>query len=254
MHRPDKLPWKEPTSAWREPASQPELSGGGISKAHVHSGSERVLRVRSPSARQWNESPRQAEMRLRKAIAGLHTPSPPRGLPAHSPRRPHSAHPLTRTVTAGGLQDELGMTRDVLSAAQQQLLNARRSASAARQAEERALTAVLKTRDEARVQVMQACDEAKQQIVSAQAHPRHHNTAPLPSTRPNRTHNLTHRSPPGSPRSQAKNEEQMAKLRIQLSKQRQSLENELQATQVRARASARAKPRHRHAEAEPRGK
>ena len=187
MHRPDQLPWKEPTSAWREPASQPELSGGGISKAHVHSGSERILRVRSPSARQWNESPRQAEMRLRKAIAGLHTPSPPRGLPAHSPRRPHSAHPLTRTVTAGGLQDELGMTRDVLSAAQQQLLNARRSASAARQAEERALTAVLKTRDEARVQVMQACDEAKQQIVSAQAHPRHHNTAPLPSTRPNRT-------------------------------------------------------------------
>ena len=187
MHRPDKPPWKEPTSAWREPASQPELSGGGISKAHVHSGSERILRVRSPSARQWNESPRQAEMRLRKAIAGLHTPSPPRGLPAHSPRRPHSAHPLTRTVTAGGLQDELGMTRDVLSAAQQQLLNARRSASAARQAEERALTAVLKTRDEARVQVMQACDEAKQQIVSAQAHPRHHNTAPLPSTRPNRT-------------------------------------------------------------------
>ena len=252
MHRPDQLPWKEPTSAWREPASQPELSGGGISKAHVHSGSERILRVRSPSARQWNESPRQAEMRLRKAIAGLHTPSPPRGLPAHSPRRPHSAHPLTRTVTAGGLQDELGMTRDVLSAAQQQLLNARRSASAARQAEERALTAVLKTRDEARVQVMQACDEAKQQIVSAQAHPRHITRHLCPPHVPT-AHNLTPRSPPGSPRSQAKNEEQMAKLRIQLSKQRQSLENELQATQVRARASARANPRHRHAEAESRG-
>ena len=248
MHRPEKLPWKEPTSAWREPASQPELSGGGISKAHVHSGSERILRVRSPSARQWNESPRQAEMRLRKAIAGLHTPSPPRGLPVQSPRRPHSAHPLTRTVTAGGLQDELGMTRDVLSVAQQQLLNARRSASAARQAEERALTAVLKTRDEARVQVMQACDEAKQQIVSAQAHPLHLCLPHVPTAR-----DLTPRSRPGSPRSQAKNEEQMAKLRIQLSKQRQSLENELQATQVRA-ASARANPRHRHAEAEPRGK
>eukprot|EP00964_Phaeocystis_antarctica_P113878 scaffold77848_cov65-Phaeocystis_antarctica.AAC.4 len=187
MHRSDRPPWREPASAWRETTSQPELNGGGFSKAHVHSGSERMLRAGSPSARQWNESPRQAEMRLRKAIAGLHTPSPPRGLPVQSPRRPHSAHPLTRTVTAGGLQDELGMTRDVLSAAQQQLLNARKSASAARQAEERALTAVLKTRDEARVQVMQACDEAKQQIVSAQAHPRHHRAAPLPSTRPNRT-------------------------------------------------------------------
>ena len=182
MYRSDKPAWREPASAWREPTSQPELNGSGFSK-----GSDRILRAGSPSARQWNESPRQAEMRLRKAIAGLHTPSPPRGLPVQSPRRPHSAHPLTRTVTAGGLQDELGMTRDVLSAAQQQLLNARKSASAARQAEERALTAVLKTRDEARVQVMQACDEAKQQIVSAQAHPRHHNTAPLPSTRPNRT-------------------------------------------------------------------
>ena len=65
--------------------------------------------------------------------------------------------------TPNDLQDELGMTRNVLSAAQQQLIEARRSASAARQAEERALAAVLKTRDEARMQVMQACDEAKQQ-------------------------------------------------------------------------------------------
>ena len=196
MHRSVKPPWREPTSAWREPTSEPELNGGGFSKAHVQSGSERFIRAGSPSARQWNESPRQAEMRLRKAIAGLHTPSPPRGLPVQSPRRPHSAHPLARTtVTPGGLQDELGMTRDVLSAAQQQLLNARKSASAARQAEERALTAVLKTRDEARVQVMQACDEAKQQIVSAQAHPRtmtRHSLSlslslSLPFTRPNRT-------------------------------------------------------------------
>ncbi len=45
----------------------------------------------------------------------------------------------------------------------------------------------------------------------------------------------------------------MSKLRIQLSKQRQSLENELQATQVRA-APARTNPRHLHAEAEPRTK
>jgi hypothetical protein len=45
----------------------------------------------------------------------------------------------------------------------------------------------------------------------------------------------------------------MAKLRSQLSKQRQSLENELQATQVRT-ATARANPRHLHAGAEPRRK
>lgn len=186
MHRSDKPPWREPASAWREPTSQPELNSGGFSKAHAHGGSERILRVGSPSTRQWNESPRQAEMRLRKAIAGLHTPSPPRGLPAMSPRRPHSALPRTRIVPMNDLQDELGMTRDVLSAAQQQLLNARKSASAARQAEERALTAVLKTRDEARVQVQFACDEAKQQIVSAQA--RHHNAAPLPSMQ---SHDLT---------------------------------------------------------------
>ena len=125
------------------------------------------------TTRQWNESPRQAEIRLRKAIAGLHTPSPPHAQPSkpHSPRppRPHSAAlPRVHAATANDLQDELGMTRDVLTAAQHHLIEARRSASVARQSEERALAAVLKTRDEARQQVMQACDEAKQQIMSAQ--------------------------------------------------------------------------------------
>ena len=124
------------------------------------------------------------------------------------------------------------MTRDVLSAAQHQLLDARRNASAARHAEERALAAVLQTRDEARMQVMQACHEAKQQIVTAQARatlkrgtsavlaPQHHDPGswiPVSTTCP-----------------QTKNEDQMSKLRIQLTKQRQSLENELQATQARA--------------------